>query len=157
MLDAASLDALDAAQLRVLIRSQQQELATRQLKIDKLTLELAMYRRWRFAARSEKFSAEQAQLFEESAEADLAALQTQLQQLKPAAPPVDKAQPRRQPLPAHLPRREIYHEPQNTTCACGCALRRIGEDIAEKLDYRPGISASSVTSVANGCARSARS
>lgn len=26
-----------------------------------------------------------------------------------------------------------------TTCACGCALKRFGEDISEKLDYTPGV------------------
>jgi transposase len=34
---------------------------------------------------------------------------------------------------------EIRHEPDTTTCACGCQLRRIGEDVAEKLDYVPGV------------------
>jgi transposase len=33
----------------------------------------------------------------------------------------------------------IEHEPDSTTCACGCALQRIGEDVAEKLDYTPGV------------------
>jgi transposase len=145
MVDAAQLDALGDAQLRDLargligqIQSQQQELNLRAHKIDKLTHELAMYRRWRFSARSEKFSAEQAQLFEESAEADLAALESQLEQLRQPKPQAEKAAPRRLPLPSHLPRREIYHEPDSTTCECGCALQRIGEDVAEKLDYRPG-------------------
>ena len=138
MLDAVQLDCLDGAQLRALVQNQQQELQLRQLKIDKLTHELAMYRRWRFAARSEKFSAEQRQLFEESLDADLAALETQLEQLSAPKRQVDKGAPRRQPLASQLPRREIYHEPANTTCACGCALKRIGEDVAEKLDYRPG-------------------
>ena len=138
MLDVAQLDALNDTQLRALVQSQQQELTLRQLKIDKLTHELAMYRRWRFSARSEKLSAEQTQLFEESAEADLAALQAQLEQATAAPHSEQKAVARRAPLPAHLPRREIYHEPQSTTCACGCALERIGEDVAEKLDYRPG-------------------
>ena len=145
MVDAAQLDALSDAQLRDLargligqIQSQQQELDLRAYKIDKLTHELAMYRRWRFAARSEKFSAEQTQLFEEAAEADLAALETQLEQLRQPKRQVEKSTPRRQPLPSHLPRREIYHEPDSTTCQCGCTLQRIGEDVAEKLDYRPG-------------------
>jgi len=35
---------------------------------------------------------------------------------------------------------ERRHEPENTTCACGCAMTRIGEDISEKLDYAPGVS-----------------
>src|SRR5574337_1005207 len=37
-----------------------------------------------------------------------------------------------------LPRTEIHHEPHSTTCACGCQMQRIGEDVAEKRDYTPG-------------------
>jgi transposase len=33
----------------------------------------------------------------------------------------------------------IRHEPENTQCACGCQLRRIGEDLSEKLDCMPGV------------------
>jgi transposase len=33
----------------------------------------------------------------------------------------------------------IHHEPGNTHCPCGCALKRIGEDVSEKLDYTPGV------------------
>lgn len=36
----------------------------------------------------------------------------------------------------HLP---IRHEPENTQCACGCQLQRIGADVSEKLDYTPGV------------------
>lgn len=50
----------------------------------------------------------------------------------------DRQTARRLPLPPHLPRRDVHHEPHSTTCHCGCALKRIGEDIAEKLDYQPG-------------------
>ncbi len=42
-------------------------------------------------------------------------------------------------MPANLPRRETRHEPLSTTCQCGCQLKRIGEDVAEKLDYVPGV------------------
>ena len=43
-------------------------------------------------------------------------------------------------LDAHdLPRREIHHEPHSTTCACGCQRKRIGQDVAEKLDYQPDV------------------
>ena len=55
------------------------------------------------------------------------------------AAPREKQQPKRQPLPADLPRREIRHEPESTTCGCGCRMLRIGEDVAEKLDYEPGV------------------
>ena len=34
---------------------------------------------------------------------------------------------------------DIHHEPDSTTCTCGCQLKRIGEDVAEKLDYVPGV------------------
>ena len=73
-------------------------------------------------------------------EADLAAVAVEIEQLQPpAAAPETKQQAKRQPLPAHLPRREIRHEPASTTCACGCAMQRIGEDVAQKLDYVPGV------------------
>lgn len=42
-------------------------------------------------------------------------------------------------LPAELPRTDIHHEPASTTCRCGCGLKRIGEDVSEKLDYLPGV------------------
>lgn len=49
---------------------------------------------------------------------------------------------KRAPLPPHLPRIDIHNEPESTTCHCGCALKRIGEDVvedvAEKLDNTPG-------------------
>jgi hypothetical protein len=50
-----------------------------------------------------------------------------------------RKQPKRQPLPATCPVREIRHEPNSTTCQCGCQMKRIGEDVAEKLDYVPGV------------------
>jgi transposase len=34
---------------------------------------------------------------------------------------------------------DIHHEPDSTTCGCGCQLKRIGEDVWEKLDYTPGV------------------
>ena len=42
-------------------------------------------------------------------------------------------------MPAALPRKEIRHDPDSTTCTCGCQLQRIGEDVSEKLDYQPGV------------------
>ena len=45
--------------------------------------------------------------------------------------------PKRRPLPDHLHTIRIEHEPASTQCACGCQLRRIGEDVSEKLHFRP--------------------
>ena len=50
-----------------------------------------------------------------------------------------RSNPSVSPLPAHLPRVEVRHEPEQTVCRCGCALKRIGEDVSEKLDYTPGV------------------
>jgi hypothetical protein len=121
-----------------LIERQARESAFKQALIDKLTHEMAVLRRLKFAAQSEAFNAEQKSLLEETIDADIAALEREIEQLgvgKKA--PEDKDRPRRKPLPEHLPRTQIRHEPEDTICGCGCAMKRIGEDVAEKLDYQP--------------------
>jgi transposase len=40
-------------------------------------------------------------------------------------------------LLAEFARTLIHHVPDNTHCPCGCVLKRIGEDVSEKLDYTP--------------------
>jgi transposase len=111
----------------------------KQFKIDQLTHEMAVLKRWKFGGRSEQLQGEQRNLFDETLDADLAAIELELDALRgePAAP-TPKEQPKRAALPDNLPRREIRHEPDSTTCGCGCELRRIGEDVSEKLDYTPG-------------------
>jgi hypothetical protein len=134
---------------------QDRELTWRQTKIDQLTHELSLHKRWRFGVKTERLPAEQAQLFEETVEADLAAMTEELEQLS-GKPSAGKGQAKRKPLPPELPRTEIHHEPDSTTCACGCQMKRIGEDVAEKLDYTPAPSASSATSAASGSVPSAK-
>lgn len=112
----------------------------KQFKIDQLTHEMAVLKRWKFGGRSEQLAGEQKTLFAETLEADLAAIEVEVEALRGApALEIEKGQPRRTPLPASLPRREVRHEPESTTCGCGCAMKRIGEDVAEKLDYTPGV------------------
>ena len=146
MLNPAQLDHLTAEELRKLVQGltlhvarQDHELHWRQTKIDKLTHELAIHKRWRFGVKAEHWPVAQARLFEETADADIAAMESELEELSAAAIPTEKRQPKRAPLPPELPRTEIIHEPESTTCACGCNLKRIGEEIAEKLDYTPGV------------------
>jgi transposase len=141
MSNPTDLAQLSIAELHALIAQKDQELIWRQTKIDQLTHELSLHRRARFGAKAEHFSAEQGQLFNETIDADLAAIEDELEALK-CAPTVDtsaKGQPKRAPLPANLPRTDIHHEPDSTACACGCQMTRIGEDVAEKLDYTPGV------------------
>ena len=58
------------------------------------------------------------------------------------APIPDRAKPKRKPLPDHLPRQEVVHQPAGDgacTCpACGGGMARLGEDVTEVLDYVPG-------------------
>jgi transposase len=129
-----------AAALLTQVTEKDQELKFKQLKIDQLTHEMAILKRWRFGRRSEQLDPAQRSLLEESIDEDLEAIGLELEALRgrpKREPPQDK--PRRTALPAHLPRREIRHEPEHTVCSCGCALERIGEDVSEKLDYVPGV------------------
>jgi len=122
------------------IERRDREIAFKQAVIDKINHEMAVLKRLKFAARSEHFNAEQKSLLEETIDADLAALQAELDKVVPDEQDKgEKKKAKRQVLPANLPRREIHHEPENTTCGCGQAMRRIGEDVAEKLDYQPGV------------------
>jgi len=140
MTSPADLAHLDADQLRVLATRLMAEMHAKQALIDKLTHEMATLKRIRFAATSEAYTGEQQRLLFETIDTDLAALQAEIDQVEPEiADKRDKQQPRRAALPANLPRKEIAHEPASTTCLCGCQLQRIGEDIAEKLDYWPGV------------------
>jgi transposase len=148
VVEPQSLDSLSPEQLRSALLSmlqaaaaKDQELAFKQTLIDKLTHENALLKRMKFAAQSERFSHEQKSLLEDEIEADLAAVASEIDGLSQAQTPTtsEKKQAKRLPLPAHLPRREIRHEPPSTTCSCGCQMKRIGEDVAEKLDYVPGV------------------
>jgi transposase len=46
----------------------------------------------------------------------------------------------RRPIPDHVPRRDVLHDvpEEERTCGCGREKTKIGEDIAEQLDYEPG-------------------
>ena len=146
VVEPQSLDGLNETQLRAMLHSvlqaaaaKDQALAFKQVVIDKLTHENALLKRMKFAAQTERYSADQKSLLEDDIETDLAAVAEELNQHRAPARSEEKQSPKRQPLPAHLPRREIRHEPESRTCQCGCQLKRIGEDVAEKLDYVPGV------------------
>jgi transposase len=150
-----SLHNLNAEQLRELvpeliakivqqsqiIAARDSDIQYRQAKIDKLTHELATLKRWKFGRSSELLNASQISLLDETMDADIAAIEEELKELTPAAKTevAPRQQPKRAALPAGLPRVDIHHEPDTTTCGCGCQLKRIGEDVSEKLDYTPGV------------------
>ena len=141
VVEQQSLEHLGESQLREIAARLIAQLRHQSALLEKLTYENALLKRMKFAAQSEKFSVEQRSLLEDEIEADLAAVSAELDALDTpkTSPSQAKQQPKRQTLPANLPRREIRHEPGSTTCGCGCQLKRIGEDVAEKLDYVPGV------------------
>jgi len=106
----------------------------------KLTHEMALLKRHRFGKHSEQLNVLQRTLLEDIIDADVGGIEAELEaaQADPLAQNKPKQQPKRVALPPELPRRLIEHEPDNTQCRCGCQLKRIGEDISEKLDYTPG-------------------
>jgi transposase len=132
------------------IDSQLQAIKWRDAKIESITFQLARLKAWKFGAKTERMNAEQREIFEETLAADQASLEAQLQALQgaptahtPGVGTPDK-QPRRQPkreaLPAHLPRVDQRIEPEDTHCPtpeCGQPMVRVGEDISERLDIVP--------------------
>jgi transposase len=140
VISTESLNTFDVEQLRQTVLTLQSQLLHATALNEKLTHEMAAIKRLKFAAKSEVFNAVQRSLLEETLDTDLADVEAQIKQAQPSAPEAaPKQPPKRAPLPADLPRREIRHEPESSTCRCGCELKRIGEDIAEKLDYTPGV------------------
>lgn len=124
----------DIEALKALVFTQRAELASRLAEIDRLHLIIAKLRRLQFGPRSER------------SDREIEQLQLQLEELQSASTPVEVAAPAAEEktqsvcraLPEHLPRERVVHEPACTCPQCGAAMRRIGEDVSEVLDYVPG-------------------
>lgn len=115
------------------------QLHCRDLLIERMKLQLAQLKRMKFGRSSEQLDAQIAQLelSLEELEANVAA--APLARV-PTASATTTRKPTRQALPADLPRESHRHEPGTGSCACpqcGGALRAIGEDVSEVLEYVP--------------------
>src|ERR1700691_1078910 len=119
-----------------------QDAITAQSEIATLRFQLARYRRAEFGRSSEKLEREADQL-----ELAIEALETdQAERIAAASPVVAAAieaaitsqRPARRALPDHLPREEVIHAAPRACSSRGGALRRIGEEVTETLDYVPG-------------------
>ena len=149
---------IDPEALRAFALACQNELATataelqaakltvqqRTLEIEKLKFQLAKLRRMQFGRSSERLSRRIDQLelrIEELETGEAEAISTAAAEDRPL-PVRHGAQPKRKPLPDHLARQEVVHEPEHgsgCTCPrCGGDMARLGEDVAEVLDYLPG-------------------
>jgi transposase len=137
--DVESLRALVIAQ-RGALEAAHLTLASRDVEIEKLKIELARLKRLRFGRSSEKLDAQIAQL-----ELTLEELEASERELGPGeveaatvAPQSERTPPVRRPLPEHLPRETQVHAPACTCPECGSPLRPLGEDVSETLEYVPG-------------------
>src|SRR4051794_20643932 len=150
----------DPAELRSFAVSLQAELARKDLElaanaaeihaktlhIEKLKMQLATLRRARVGRSSEKLDGEIEQLelligeLEEDAAAQDARADDAAAKATPGSPamPRQRRQPVRQPLPDHLPRETITHDPACSCPGCGgTTFSRIGQDEREVLEYVP--------------------
>ena len=116
-----------AQQLVSLVKSQA-------LRIAKLEHQLAGMRRHRFGSRSESLDQLELTLEEE----EIAAAKATPPDLPSDTDDAAKGKPKRKPLPASLPRQEQLLSPGESCADCGGALKILGEDVTEELDYLPG-------------------
>jgi transposase len=117
--------------------------------IAKLLAEITRLKRWRFGHSSERMDAALTQLQLALDELLIVARDCDppakpplpLEESTQTAPIKPVARLRRVPraFPEHLPRETIVHTPSSCECPdCGAAMRQLGEDISEMLDYIPG-------------------
>jgi transposase len=131
------LNALTPDELKALIVSQHEQIASRDSEIEQLKLLIAKLRRMQFGRSSEKLDRQIEQL-----ELRLEALQQNDAEALAAKPQAmvseESARSGRRPLPAQLPREIRTHLPKQEACPdCGGELRKLGEDVSEVLERIP--------------------
>jgi len=131
------------AEMQREIAARDAEIYSKTLHIEKLKAQLAILRRARFGRSSEKLNAEIEQLelliggLEED-QAENGARAKSDNQSKAAAGSRQPKKPGRKPLPDHLPREIVVHEPAHSCPCCGGTLfSKIGDDEREVLEYVP--------------------
>ena len=120
----------DATLLKAMVSAQQAE-------IEHLKLVIAKLRRMQFGRRSEQLdeTIDQLELSLEDLEAERAERTTKE---TPVADEERVKRPARKPLPEHLPRETVEHAPTECRCPdCGGALKKLGEDVSEVLEFVP--------------------
>jgi transposase len=140
------LNTLDREALRTLLIAEhteriaaQERLQSRESEIDHLKLVIAKLQRMQFGRRSEKIDRriEQLELRLEDLETKQAADAAPAQNSRSTAA-LPRSKPTRRPLPDHWPRETWKHAPAEKVCPdCGGALRSLGEDVSEILEYVP--------------------
>ncbi|MEM1364046.1 MAG: IS66 family transposase [Pseudomonadota bacterium] len=108
------------------------EIKAQAMLIEKLRHQVAGQKAWRYGSTSEQ--TKQLMLALEASEVAEAAMTAKMK-LPPDEP---KDKPKRRPIPDYIPRNNIELLPPQDHCQCGGALRQIGEDVTEELEYVPG-------------------
>ena len=122
------------------IQVQDEQLAGRQAEIERLQLLIAKLQRMQFGRRSEKLQGQIEQLELQLDELATASAEPPAASPTPeaTAPAASGRKPARRPLPGHLPRQKRTILPKETACPdCGGALKPLGEDVSEILEYVP--------------------
>jgi transposase len=117
-----------------------EQLTSRDEEIERLKLLIAKLRRMEFGRRSEKlgWQIEQLELKLDELEASRAEQAAACPSPKAVSDVNRTAKRERQPLPAHLPRETHKILPKQETCPdCSGALKFLGEDVSEILEYVP--------------------
>ena len=135
----------ELAEERAARRAAELGLQAKAIEAEGLRMQIARLRHERFGRSSERLAGEveQLELRLDEVLADIAAADGSAADGTDSgtAPVGDKAPRRgRRPLPEDLPRRDVEHLPvHGCACrACGGALRKVGDDVTEILEYRPG-------------------
>lgn len=143
-MDAAlpPLDGLDTEALKALLLEQHEQyrvaLTSSAQQIEHLKLMIEKLRRRIFGAKSEKIAAQLEQLELELDELEAAQACNRNEDTAAVTEPAAKSRPFRKPLPEHLPREVVTHEPEQTCCPdCGGAIKQFGEDVSEQLERIP--------------------
>ena len=137
----------EIAELRALLAAREAELAQARveltgarLRIEQYKAQLGRLRRMQFGRSSEKLDTQIAQLelMLEDLEEGEAARPTPAAKRASDQPRRQLRQPVRRPLPDHLPREEIMHDPGSVCPGCGgTRFTRLGEDVTEVLEKIP--------------------
>jgi transposase len=127
------------------VRRSQEALKIAQLTIDKLKIELAYLRRMKYGRSSEQLEHAQLELVGGMVAAPAVEPASNVTSIEAGRKKrAAKQRPGLRELPEHLPRRTVVHaapmahEGRCDCQACGHALREIGQDVSEVLDYEPG-------------------
>ena len=128
----------DPTELRAVSELMAAEIKAQAYQIEKLKKELAAHRKARFGSKSETMDQLAFDLQEDTEIASASEAQKTAPETDADQEPTAKRTHNRAPLPDHLERQEEILSPGDACGDCGGALKQLGEDVTEELEYVPG-------------------